>query len=145
MAPSDILWFPMSTFDVCSLSLFPFVAPVFLQGNADITDFMVLPADVQLASDYHSVSSASPPAKKAKDMHAVSNCLTFINCSNKVSHSEVLLLEWDSWPQVYCNLISTLAIFTKDTRGCSSLVQPNQFLHGFLLDVRPHVQSLKSG
>lgn len=62
----------------------------------DITDHMLVSADTQLASDYQSVSSENPPAKKAKDMHAVSNCLTFLNCSNKVSHSEVLLLEWDS-------------------------------------------------
>lgn len=44
----------------------------------DITDHKIVPADAQLASDYQSVSSATPPAKKAKDMHAVSNCLTFI-------------------------------------------------------------------
>lgn len=52
----------------------------------DITDHKIMPADAQLASDYQSVSSATPPAKKAKDMHAVSNCLTFFNYSNKTSH-----------------------------------------------------------
>lgn len=38
----------------------------------DITDHKVLPADALLASDYQSVSSLTPPAKKAKDVHAVS-------------------------------------------------------------------------
>lgn len=44
----------------------------------NITDHEMVPADAQLASDYQSVSSENPPAKKAKDMHAVSNCLTFL-------------------------------------------------------------------
>lgn len=44
----------------------------------DITDHKITPADAQLASDYHSVSSENPPAKKAKDMYAVSNCLAFL-------------------------------------------------------------------
>ncbi|XP_026167721.1 little elongation complex subunit 2 [Mastacembelus armatus] len=39
-------------------------------GNVDITDHKIVPADAQLASDYQSVSSENPPAKKAKDMHA---------------------------------------------------------------------------
>lgn len=43
-----------------------------------ITDHKIVPADAQLASDYQSVSSGSPPAKKAKDMHAVSNCPPFL-------------------------------------------------------------------
>lgn len=44
----------------------------------DITDHKIVPADAQIASDYQSVSSENPPAKKAKDMHAVSNCLAFL-------------------------------------------------------------------
>lgn len=44
----------------------------------DITDHKIVPTDAQLASDYQSVSSENPPARKAKDMHAVSNCLTFL-------------------------------------------------------------------
>lgn len=76
--------------------LFFYVHPLFLQGNVDITDHKIVPDDAQLASDYQSVSSENPPAKKAKDMHAVSNCLTFFNYSNKVSHKDVLVLEWDS-------------------------------------------------
>lgn len=59
----------------------------------NITDHKIVPADAQLAWDYQSVSSENPPAKKAKDMHAVSNCLTYCNCSIKVSHRHVLLLE----------------------------------------------------
>lgn len=90
------------SFSVYSLPLFPYVYPLFLQGNVDITDHKIVPADAQLASDYHSVSSENPPAKKARDMHAVSTCFTFFNYSNKVSHKDILLLEWDSWPQVYC-------------------------------------------
>ncbi|XP_029993281.1 little elongation complex subunit 2 [Sphaeramia orbicularis] len=39
-------------------------------GSVDVTDHKIVPADAQLASDYQSVSSAIPPAKKAKDMHA---------------------------------------------------------------------------
>ncbi|XP_028286759.1 little elongation complex subunit 2 [Parambassis ranga] len=39
-------------------------------GDVNITDHTIVPADAQLASDYHSVSSENPPAKKAKDMHA---------------------------------------------------------------------------
>lgn len=57
--------------------VFPYFYPTFLQGNVDITDHKMVPADAQLASDYQSVSSVTPPAKKAKDMHAVSSCLTF--------------------------------------------------------------------
>lgn len=41
----------------------------------NITDHKIVPADAQLASDYQCVSSENPPAKKAKDMHAVSNYL----------------------------------------------------------------------
>ena len=62
----------------------------------NITDHKIVPADAQLASDYQTVSSENPPAKKAKDTHAVSNCLPFFNCSNKVSHRDVLLQGWDS-------------------------------------------------
>uniref|UniRef100_A0A1A8FIX7 NMDA receptor regulated 2 n=2 Tax=Nothobranchius korthausae TaxID=1143690 RepID=A0A1A8FIX7_9TELE len=40
-------------------------------GKVNITDHKTAPADAQLASDYQSVSSATPPAKKAKDMHAM--------------------------------------------------------------------------
>ncbi|KAF7224419.1 little elongation complex subunit 2 [Nothobranchius furzeri] len=40
-------------------------------GKVNITDHKIAPADAQLASDYQSVSSATPPAKKAKDMHAM--------------------------------------------------------------------------
>lgn len=58
-----------------------------------LTDHKIVPADVQLASDYQSVSSLNPPAIKARDMHAVSNRLTFFNCSNK---ADISLLEWDS-------------------------------------------------
>lgn len=50
---------------------------LFLQGNVDITDHNIVPAEAQLASDYQSVASESPPDEKAKDMHAVSNCLPF--------------------------------------------------------------------
>ncbi|CAN9499317.1 unnamed protein product [Ophioblennius macclurei] len=39
-------------------------------GKVNITDHQIVPADAQLASDYQSVSSENPPAKKAKDMHA---------------------------------------------------------------------------
>ncbi|XP_047452874.1 little elongation complex subunit 2 [Mugil cephalus] len=39
-------------------------------GKVNITDHEIVPADAQLASDYQSVSSENPPAKKAKDMHA---------------------------------------------------------------------------
>lgn len=63
---------------VDSLPLFPYLRPLFLQGNVDITDHKIVPADAQLASDYQSVSSEYPPAKKAKDKHAVSNCLSFL-------------------------------------------------------------------
>lgn len=68
----------LQSFCVDSLSLFPYLHPLFLQGNVDITDHKMVPADAQLASDYQSVSSENPPAKKAKDMHAVSNCLAFL-------------------------------------------------------------------
>lgn len=61
----------------------------------NITDHKMVPADAQLASDYHSVSSANPPAKKAKDKHAVSNCLTYFNCCIRTSR-DVLLLELNS-------------------------------------------------
>ncbi|KAM6961202.1 little elongation complex subunit 2 [Aplochiton taeniatus] len=39
-------------------------------GNVEITNHKILPDDAQLASDYERVSSAKPPAKKAKDTHA---------------------------------------------------------------------------
>ncbi|XP_054633332.1 little elongation complex subunit 2 isoform X2 [Dunckerocampus dactyliophorus] len=41
-----------------------------VMGSVDITGPMIVPADAQLATDYQSVSSENPPAKKAKDMHA---------------------------------------------------------------------------
>ncbi|KAM9808035.1 little elongation complex subunit 2 [Neosynchiropus ocellatus] len=41
-----------------------------IMGKVDITDHKIVPADAQLASDYPSVSSENPPAKKAEDMHA---------------------------------------------------------------------------
>ncbi|AWP08440.1 putative little elongation complex subunit 2 [Scophthalmus maximus] len=47
-----------------------FEKQLLIMGNVDITDHKVVPADAQLASDYRSVSSENPPAKKAKDMHA---------------------------------------------------------------------------
>ncbi|XP_026222103.1 little elongation complex subunit 2 isoform X2 [Anabas testudineus] len=47
-----------------------FEKQLLIMGNVDITDHKIVPADAQLASDYQSVSSANPPAKKAKDMHA---------------------------------------------------------------------------
>ncbi|XP_040894196.1 little elongation complex subunit 2 isoform X2 [Toxotes jaculatrix] len=47
-----------------------FEKQLLIMGNVDITDHMIVPADAQLASDYQSVSSENPPAKKAKDMHA---------------------------------------------------------------------------
>ncbi|XP_033997692.1 little elongation complex subunit 2 [Trematomus bernacchii] len=47
-----------------------FEKQLLIMGNVDITDHTMVPADAQLASDYQSVSSQNPPAKKAKDMHA---------------------------------------------------------------------------
>ncbi|XP_067356634.1 little elongation complex subunit 2 isoform X2 [Channa argus] len=47
-----------------------FEKQLLIMGNVDITDHRIVPADAQLASDYQSVSSANPPAKKAKDMNA---------------------------------------------------------------------------
>ncbi|XP_056273011.1 little elongation complex subunit 2 isoform X1 [Pseudoliparis swirei] len=47
-----------------------FEKQLLIMGNVDITDHKIVPADAQLASDYHSVSSENPPAKKARDMHA---------------------------------------------------------------------------
>ncbi|KAL6106747.1 ice2 [Pungitius sinensis] len=47
-----------------------FEKQLLVMGNVDITDHKMMPADAQLASDYQSVSSENPPAKKAKDMHA---------------------------------------------------------------------------
>nr|XP_061812799.1 little elongation complex subunit 2-like [Nerophis lumbriciformis] len=41
-----------------------------VMGSMDITNLVIVPADAQLATDYQSVSSENPPAKKAKDMHA---------------------------------------------------------------------------
>ncbi|XP_029290395.1 LOW QUALITY PROTEIN: little elongation complex subunit 2 [Cottoperca gobio] len=49
---------------------FTFEKQLLIMGNVDITDHKMVPADAQLASDYQSVSSENPPAKKAKDMHA---------------------------------------------------------------------------
>ncbi|XP_004070054.1 little elongation complex subunit 2 [Oryzias latipes] len=48
-----------------------FEKQLLIMGNVSITDHKIVPADAQLASDYQSVSSGSPPAKKAKDMHAM--------------------------------------------------------------------------
>ncbi|XP_070763863.1 little elongation complex subunit 2 [Enoplosus armatus] len=47
-----------------------FEKQLLIMGNVDITDHKIVPADALLASDYQSVSSENPPAKKAKDMHA---------------------------------------------------------------------------
>ncbi|XP_029910090.1 little elongation complex subunit 2 isoform X2 [Myripristis murdjan] len=47
-----------------------FEKQLLIMGNVDITDHKIVPADAQLASDYQSVSSQYPPAKKAKDKHA---------------------------------------------------------------------------
>ncbi|KAM9854447.1 little elongation complex subunit 2 isoform 2-T3 [Aulostomus maculatus] len=47
-----------------------FEKQLLVMGKVDITDHKIVPADAQLASDYQSVSSENPPAKKAKDMHA---------------------------------------------------------------------------
>ncbi|XP_068169184.1 little elongation complex subunit 2 isoform X2 [Antennarius striatus] len=47
-----------------------FEKQLLIMGSVDITDHKIVPADAQLASDYQSVSSVNPPAKKAKDMHA---------------------------------------------------------------------------
>ncbi|XP_049430109.1 little elongation complex subunit 2 isoform X2 [Epinephelus fuscoguttatus] len=47
-----------------------FEKQLLIMGNVDITLHKIAPADAQLASDYQSVSSENPPAKKAKDMHA---------------------------------------------------------------------------
>ncbi|XP_077425661.1 little elongation complex subunit 2 isoform X2 [Vanacampus margaritifer] len=41
-----------------------------VMGSVDIAGCVIMPADAQLATDYQSVSSENPPAKKAKDMHA---------------------------------------------------------------------------
>lgn len=41
-----------------------------IMGTVDITDHKPVHVDAQLASDYQSVTSETPPAKKAKDMHA---------------------------------------------------------------------------
>ncbi|XP_037538838.1 little elongation complex subunit 2 [Nematolebias whitei] len=40
-------------------------------GSVSVTDHKMVPADVQLASDYQSVSSLNPPAIKARHMHAM--------------------------------------------------------------------------
>ncbi|XP_039990065.1 little elongation complex subunit 2 isoform X2 [Xiphias gladius] len=47
-----------------------FEKQLLIMGNVDITDHKIVPTDAQLASDYQSVSSENPPARKAKDMHA---------------------------------------------------------------------------
>ncbi|CAJ1056687.1 little elongation complex subunit 2 [Xyrichtys novacula] len=47
-----------------------FEKQLLIMGDVDITDHTIVSADAQLASDYQSVSSEIPPAKKAKDMHA---------------------------------------------------------------------------
>ncbi|XP_041795073.1 little elongation complex subunit 2 [Chelmon rostratus] len=47
-----------------------FEKQLLIMGNVDITDHKIVPADAHLATDYQSVSSENPPAKKAKDMHA---------------------------------------------------------------------------
>ncbi|XP_074488999.1 little elongation complex subunit 2 isoform X2 [Sebastes fasciatus] len=57
-----------------------------IMGNVDITDHKIVPADAQLASDYQSVSSENPPAKKAKDMHATISDDS--NANNLCAHYE---------------------------------------------------------
>ncbi|XP_069019363.1 little elongation complex subunit 2 isoform X1 [Embiotoca jacksoni] len=47
-----------------------FEKQLLIMGDVTVTEHKILPADAQLASDYQSVSSENPPAKKAKDMHA---------------------------------------------------------------------------
>ena len=61
-----------------------------LQGSVDIGDHDIVAADAQLATDYQSVSSQNPPAKKARDKCAVSllPCL-LCNYSNEVCHKDV--------------------------------------------------------
>ncbi|XP_077372997.1 little elongation complex subunit 2 [Festucalex cinctus] len=56
------------TFDP-ALSL-TFEKQLVVMGSVDIAGCVIMPADAQLATDYQSVSSENPPAKKAKDMHA---------------------------------------------------------------------------
>ncbi|XP_034735051.1 little elongation complex subunit 2 isoform X1 [Etheostoma cragini] len=53
-----------------------FEKQLLIMGNVDITDHKMVAADAQLASDYQSVSSENPPAKKAKDTHATVSCDT---------------------------------------------------------------------
>ncbi|XP_017261743.1 little elongation complex subunit 2 isoform X2 [Kryptolebias marmoratus] len=48
-----------------------FEKQLLMMGSVSITDHKIVPADAQLASDYQSVSSLNPPAKKARDMHAM--------------------------------------------------------------------------
>lgn len=86
----NLKWLNFTTFlNVESLPSAPYLHPLFLQGNMDITDHKIVPAGAQLASDYESVSSENPPAKKAKDKNAVSNCLSLFNYPNNVSHKDV--------------------------------------------------------
>ncbi|XP_034032372.1 little elongation complex subunit 2 isoform X2 [Thalassophryne amazonica] len=51
-----------------------FEKQLLMMGNVDVTDHTIVPADAQLASDYHSVSSETLPAKKAKDIYATISC-----------------------------------------------------------------------
>ncbi|XP_051238057.1 little elongation complex subunit 2 isoform X2 [Dicentrarchus labrax] len=51
-----------------------FEKQLLIMGNVDIAHHKMVPADAQLASDYQTVSSENPPAKKAKDMHAPVSC-----------------------------------------------------------------------
>uniref|UniRef100_A0A3Q4AK52 Little elongation complex subunit 2 C-terminal domain-containing protein n=1 Tax=Mola mola TaxID=94237 RepID=A0A3Q4AK52_MOLML len=62
--PGLTLTFEKQLISLLVLIQFPYLYPLFLQGNVDITDHMIVPADAQLASDYQSVSSVNPPAKK---------------------------------------------------------------------------------
>ncbi|XP_028305476.1 little elongation complex subunit 2 isoform X2 [Gouania willdenowi] len=47
-----------------------FEKQLLFMGTVNLTDHQIVPADAQLALDYQSLSSESPPAKKAKDMLA---------------------------------------------------------------------------
>ncbi|XP_070687512.1 little elongation complex subunit 2 [Pempheris klunzingeri] len=63
-----------------------FEKQLLVMGNVDVTDHKIVPADAQLASDYQSVSSENPPAKKAKDMHATISSDS--NAENLCAHYE---------------------------------------------------------
>ncbi|KAM9753218.1 little elongation complex subunit 2 isoform 3-T3 [Menidia menidia] len=48
-----------------------FEKQLLIMGSVSITQHRIVPADAQLALDYQTVSSENPPAKKAKDTHAM--------------------------------------------------------------------------